>query len=164
MRSSILVALIGLGSCFLGVCIGRGSRAELRAERDAALAAAARPDGEVRPVCMATIDPDVLRSELARALHANGAPPTAATEPEPTATAAKAPPPPPSPQQEAALEKAQGDVDRTLTRGTLNVAEAEDLRNAIHQVQADAQFELTRRLIVAMNQGQLKIEPHAFPF
>jgi hypothetical protein len=111
---------------------------------------------------MATIDPGVLLSELERALQANGASPAA--EPAPAATAAKEPPAPPSPEQAVALEKAQTDVDRTLSRGTLNVAEAEDLRNAIHQVQGDAGFELTRRLVVAMNQGQLKIEPHAFPF
>lgn len=167
MRIAALMLFVGFGCCWLGFYAGRGSRADLRAERDAALAA--RPDDSFQPApagtCVAALSPDVLRAELTRALAAAGAvAPEGARAVAPPAT--KQPTPPPrSPEQMEAVDRARVAVDRALAHGNLTKLDALELRAQLQDIADDeSRFQLTTRLVVALNQKKLQLEDGQFPF
>jgi hypothetical protein len=160
MRIVALVLFVGVGCGCLGVYLGRGSRAALREEREAALAA--RPDEAPRPAlantCVAALSPDVLRAELARALDAAGVSAAPGAKTAAATAATDDPPAPPSPEQLAALDKARSGVEHAVAAENLTRTEAQDLRDLLQRIDDASRYQLTTRLIVALNQNKLRLE------
>ena len=170
MRIAALMLFVGVGCCCLGFYLGRGSRAALREEREAALAL--RSDESLRPAfagaCVASVSPEVLRAELSRALEGAGVPASPGDKSPHDKKVAPAviatPPAPPSPEQLAVLEKARSGVDRSISSGNMTKAEALDLREHFQRLDDQSRHELTTRLAVALNQGKLTLEENQLPF
>lgn len=163
--STLGTLCLGFG---LGWYFGHGSRAELRAERLAALSAQARSESPTPPTmnpgsCAVAIDPGLLRSELARALKDMGtvaAGSAAAQGPTPS----QEPAPPPSPSQVAAFDKARSAVERVTAQGVMTREQALEMRGLLAGVDADSRLDLMQRITRAMNQGKLTVDDNLPPF
>ena len=157
MRLATTALLVGLCCGGLGLYLGhRGASADLRAARAAASAAqsAAERPSAAPSLCIASLDRQVLREELARTLGGGAAAETPAAAPP----AVNKEPPPPSPQQAAAFDSARHSVDQALARGTLSSEQMEDLHTLLLNVDPDSHYRLVTDLVVAMNHEKLKIE------
>jgi len=156
MRTAIMTILVGMGCGGLGFYVGHhGPSAELRAARAAVTTAEPAP-AERAPapsVCVASVDRQVLREELARALGGG-----VGVEASATAPAAAKEPPPPTPAQAAAFDDARQGVDGALARGSLTSEQADDLRARLRRVDPDSHYRLVTELVVALNHGKLKVE------
>ena len=170
---SLLTLLLGTGSFVAGLHLGRGSRDELRAERAAALAALSHTESEPTlespPSCAVSIDREVLRAELSRAL--SNTPQTAAAEglagkltQPPSTVKPEEPRLPPTSEQSAALDQARAVVDEVVTRGTMTHSQALTMRALIGNMDANARHELTTRIVVGLNQHEFALEDHELPF
>lgn len=162
---TLLSLCLGLG---LGWYLGHGSRAELRAERNAALSAQSRTECAPPPPvnlgsCAVAIDPEVLRAELARALGNAGTVPAGAAPAEGPAPNQEAAPPP-SPSQVAAFDKARTVVERVTTQGSMTREQALQMRGLLASVDPDSRLDLMQKMVRAMNQGKLTVEDNLPPF
>jgi len=156
MRTAIMTILVGMGCGGLGFYVGHhGPSAELRAARAAVTTAEPAP-AERAPapsVCVASVDRQVLREELARALGGGAGADTPAAAPVPAKQ-----PPPPTPAQAAAFDDARQGVDGALARGSLTSEQADDLRARLMKVDPESHYQLVTELVVALNHGKLKVE------
>ena len=156
MRTAIMTILVGMGRGGVGFYVGHhGPSAELRSAHAAvspvepAPAASAQAPG----VCVASVDRQVLREELARALGGGAGADTPAAAPVPAKQ-----PPPPTPAQAAAFDDARQGVDGALARGSLTSEQADDLRARLLKVDPESHYQLVTELVVALNHGKLKVE------
>jgi hypothetical protein len=161
MRFALFTLVVGFGCGGFGFRLGRGARADLRAERDAALAARPEdaPGSRLPGTCVASVAPEVLQAELARALDGIGLVPSEKRL-EPARTAPSAAPAPPAPEQVAAFEDARDAVDRVISQGGIGDEQAQDLRALFDRVDSDGRYKLTARLVLALNQRKLKVEDY----
>lgn len=161
---TLLSLCLGLG---LGWYLGHGSRAELRAERNAALSAQVRSECAPSPTnlgsCAVAIDPELLRSELARALKNAGTVP-AGSAPADTPAPNQEATPPPSPSQVAAFDKARTVVERVTAQGSMTREQALEMRGLLASVDPDSRIDLMQRIVRAMNQGKLNVDDNLPPF
>jgi len=99
----------------------------------------------------------VVREELSQAL-ANSAPPAqAAAPPRPDE-----PEPSPAPSQAVIerFDRARGDVDEGIRRGTWTMSDREKLQSALADLTPEMREAVMRPLVVAANEGRIRIEPH----
>jgi hypothetical protein len=164
---ALLLLIVGLICFGLGLGVGHGFREELREERRMALAAQqSRIDPDLTPaenarICTVAIDRRVLRAELEEALAQTAAPSSAAAN---EAAATPTPAPSASPEQQAAFDKASAGVDEIIRRGSVSHEQAPNLRALIANVDPESQRELVSRIVRAVNQDKLKLEPGEAPF
>ena len=164
MRFALFVLVIGLG-CFIGgLFVGRSFRsgapsADPSASTDEQVGYD-RPESQ-RVRCALTIDPAMLRTELAKALAERGplaipaAPPTVVPTESPTS---------PNPAQFAARDQAQAAIDKILGAGRATAEESHQLRALLGILDEDSRHQLTLRIVGAINQDRLVFENNEFPF
>jgi len=162
MRFAAFVLAVAAVSFYLGLQTGRSSppTPNKRVNVDAAQASTPAPP----PVCAVSIDPAVLRAEIARALGPAAALASNQVAEQAPAPAPADPGPAPSPEQVAAYDRGQTLFERVLRQGTMSIAESRELRAALVNMDETSRLETTRRLIQSMNQDKLKVEAHELPF
>jgi hypothetical protein len=168
MRQGAIILGFSFISMSLGVYVGRLSMPKS--------AVITEPPPPVS--CGVSIDPSVLRTELARAL-ANVAPTLAppssppkdpqqpsgaATEPAPAIEAVADSVPEPSATEIAAYDSGQVVLERAIQLGRMSVAESREIQAAMLNMDERSRLETSRRVIQAMNQGKLQIENRETPF
>jgi hypothetical protein len=161
LRFALFTVVVGFACGGFGFRLGRGARADLKAEREAALAALPDevPGSRLAGTCVAMVAPDVLQAELARALDAVGVVPSETRrEAIRLPSAPPAPPAPPAPERVAAFDDARNAVDRVISQGRLDNEGAQELRRQLEGLDADGRYKLTARLVLALNQRKLKVE------
>jgi hypothetical protein len=167
VRNAALVSVLGIGCFVAGLAVGRKEQPvhvkPTTAEPTPAPAAV---------TCGVSIDPLLLRAELARAL-ATAAPALATTQRQENAAtpvtgtvapSAPDPDPGPTPEQVAAFDRGQALFDQTLREGRMTEARSAELRTALAGMDESSRIETTRKLIQAMNQDKIRSDTHDLPF
>jgi len=129
-------------------------------------------DGPALPPasCSVSIEPSVLRAELARVLGPSVLSLAKPADPPPSPSPAIQPPaeqdpgPAPTPTQVSAFERGRVLVDKVLSQARMSTAESREIRAALVYMDDNSRLETTARLIQAMNQGKLQTESHELPF
>jgi hypothetical protein len=162
MRYPLMTLLVGLGCGSLGLYIGhRGSSVELRAAStaDRAVESATDARAPAPTLCVAALDRQVLREELAGTFGGGAGTEAPVAAPSP----AKEAPPPPTPAQVVALDGARQSVDGALARGSLTTEQADDLHDLLMKVDPQSHYNLATELVVALNHGKLMVENGHLP-
>lgn len=147
---------LGLGAASLASRSERAALEEIRAGvaelRDRPAAAPASP---ARPAVVALAEPTARRGEMAQlvreAVRAESAAAAA------TSAAAKAPPPP-TPANLAAFDSGQRVVHRAFETGVWTEAARDQLQDLMVEMNGEGRANLLRRLIPALNRGDVRFD------